>query len=562
MGIRHMVYYIFVNIQKIIIHNFRSIDDVGIELSEFGKINLFIGKNNCGKSNILRFIQLLGNRTLVSQMNNASLNGEYTINPPFLSIDDHNGYQITKPIKFSISAQVTEDFIERSLGLIPTDDFYVTYELRQNQDSLCLIKQTSSFINDLPEETIRLFESTHASRFGGSSGGTIGDARNRVSNLLKVSNQIGFPAVVHMDEFRKARENKELKAKLNEIVNPDYTNQANILKKELLCKYFKEVFGFEVDIKIPSLEKEIELVIDKKQIPLHSLGAGLQQVVLIAFTIVTSDAEIICIDEPELHIHPAAQRELLSLISKIEDKIFFLATHSNHFLDYEVKNKKVFQLVKEDGATKITPNAKTNSYREVLDDLGIRASEIYQTNGVLWVEGPSDRIYIKKWIELLSPELEEGLQYTFQYYGGKILSHYSVDDLEFKEYLNVLNLNRNAYVVMDSDMSKKFSIQDLRDTKRRIITECEKNKIGYWITEGKEMESYLTDRLLTEYAKTKINRDIYAPIQDYCPSYNNDTKVLFSRKISTALTLDDISNNLDLHAKITEIIDHIIIWNK
>ena len=35
--------------------------------------------------------------------------------------------------------------------------------------------------------------------------------------------------------------------------------------------------------------------------------------------------------------------------------------------------------------------------RDVLvDDLGIKASDILQSNGIIWVEGPSDRIYINK----------------------------------------------------------------------------------------------------------------------------------------------------------------------
>ena len=33
---------------------------------------------------------------------------------------------------------------------------------------------------------------------------------------------------------------------------------------------------------------------------------------------------------------------------------------------------------------------------EVLSNLGIRASELLQSNGVIWVEGPSDRVYIKR----------------------------------------------------------------------------------------------------------------------------------------------------------------------
>ncbi len=32
----------------------------------------------------------------------------------------------------------------------------------------------------------------------------------------------------------------------------------------------------------------------------------------------------------------------------------------------------------------------------ILSDIGFKASDILQANGVIWVEGPSDRIYINR----------------------------------------------------------------------------------------------------------------------------------------------------------------------
>lgn len=49
----------FNGIKRIWSKNFRSFDDKGIFLEGLSKINIIIGKNNCGKSNILRFLQEL-----------------------------------------------------------------------------------------------------------------------------------------------------------------------------------------------------------------------------------------------------------------------------------------------------------------------------------------------------------------------------------------------------------------------------------------------------------------------------------------------------------------------
>ena len=49
---------------------------------------------------------------------------------------------------------------------------------------------------------------------------------------------------------------------------------------------------------------------------------------------------------------------------------------------------------------------------------------ILQANCVVWVEGPSDRIYLKHWIEAVTSELIEGLHYSIMFYGGRLLSRF------------------------------------------------------------------------------------------------------------------------------------------
>src|SRR5687768_7349089 len=39
--------------------NYRSFDNVGFIIKNLKRVNVFIGKNNCGKSNVLRTIELL-----------------------------------------------------------------------------------------------------------------------------------------------------------------------------------------------------------------------------------------------------------------------------------------------------------------------------------------------------------------------------------------------------------------------------------------------------------------------------------------------------------------------
>jgi len=535
------------------IRNYRSFGDNAIELNNLGKINLLIGTNNSGKSNILRFINLIGGTHISSEMKKIPLNKASTTNTNLpLVIEDFRNFIESKKIEFSFA---TNDVIRISEDLLPpaSENKFISYEIFK--ESYLRIAHVDNFILHINVNKQRQYLLGQ-----GIHGGSDSDVTATTIERIKPEMKLTFPKAEYLGEFRNLVNNPDLKGKLNSIVNYDHTTQHRKKDKDLLCKYFKDVFGFDVDIKLPRLDGEIQIVIDDILKPLSSLGTGYQQVVLIGLVIITSEAAVLCIDEPELHLHPKAQRALLSLMNSI-DKQFIISTHSNHFLDFEVSNKKIYQILYNENGSISNTIENSLDVIKVIDDLGIRPSELYQTNGIIWIEGASDRIYIKKLLELKYPELQEGLQYTFQYYGGKVLSHYSVNDEEFTQYLNILKINRNAFIVMDSDMQQKFQISELRDTKQRIISECAQMKIGYWITEGREIENYLPESLLKRINANTKKRNIFKKLETYCPSYDPKKKVQFARLIENHLTLDDLALEPQLNNKIDEIANEIKRWN-
>jgi hypothetical protein len=86
-----------------------------------------------------------------------------------------------------------------------------------------------------------------------------------------------------------------------------------------------------------------------------------------------------------------------------------------------------------------------------LGDLGYRAADILQSNCVIWVERPSDRLYIRRWIELIDESLVENLHYSIMFYGGKLLNHLAISDDAVSEFIKLRLLNRHSGIVMDSD---------------------------------------------------------------------------------------------------------------
>ncbi len=105
---------------------------------------------------------------------------------------------------------------------------------------------------------------------------------------------------------------------------------------------------------------------------------------------------------------------------------------------------------------------------DVCQDLGYKASDILQSNAIIWVEGPSDRIYLQHWIKSMAPELREGSDFSIMFYGGRLLSHLHMEDgdsenEDVQSLIAVRQLNRHMAVVIDSDKDCKGS---------SILTSC------------------------------------------------------------------------------------------
>lgn len=90
----------------------------------------------------------------------------------------------------------------------------------------------------------------------------------------------------------------------------------------------------------------------------------------------------------------------------------------------------------------------------------------------------------------VDPDIEEGQHYSIMFYGGRLLSHLSAQDRETDQFIDLLRINRNVAVVIDSDRREKG--KRINETKRRIREEIDKIGGFCWITEGKEIENYFS----------------------------------------------------------------------
>lgn len=328
----------------------------------------------------------------------------------------------------------------------------------------------------------------------------------------------------------------------------------------------------------------------KGLIPLSDSGSGLKTVILVLLNLIVLPAienkplnkYVFAFEELENNLHPGLYRRLLAYIEKFaleKQCTFFLTTHSSVALDVfgANPNAKIIR-VSHDGASARTEVVSAEFDRiSVASELGARPSDLLQANGIVWVEGPSDCVYLNKWIELASDgTLQEGRDYQCAFYGGSLLARTQFRSQEEAErhIVNLFRINPNIVVVCDGDRAAKGL--RMKDRVRRIHGEVRKIPGSHiWVTQGREIENYLPKEAI-QLALGKVASRDPEQYEPFFPRKKDKTKPYMESvlKLKTLdkmqlaigatkgeMTLARMSGRFDWDDEMRKIVHAIRSWN-
>lgn len=224
----------------------------------------------------------------------------------------------------------------------------------------------------------------------------------------------------------------------------------------------------------------------EKERRLDQLGDGVGQLIILTLPLILyQDRQLtLFIEEPELFLHPGLQRSLINTLvdsSILGDRQIFVSTHSSQFLDISLESETcaIFRVRKSltpkphgHGAVTVNIANVGIGYRHLLDDLGSLPSSMMLSNCTIWVEGITDRLYFRHFIQLAMAKLRnasagvsikpfvENLHFSFFEYGGSNITHWTFLDEE--EGIPVSTLCAPLFLIADRDENKESRHEKLR----------------------------------------------------------------------------------------------------
>ncbi len=358
-------------LKNIKIEYFKGLQSV--ELGDCGKVNAIVGKNNSGKSSLLHAIDLASLALNVQSWSQFQ---------PKMEIKD----LFSKVGNFQINL-IYED--ERELRISSNEHYVPKFspapdDVQRFKSILIFPDPGMGLITRHPRTPKWVVDQIEAKNFS-------------AVNSLDILYAIKYYA------FRNQRN----------LTRKSY----NSIIQEIL-HYFPEVEKVSSD----RTENDLATLTYKEYGKYHDIlysGTGLKHFIDVLVKTIISNANVVLIDEPELGLHPDLQRQFIEYLYKFADEKniqFFMATHSPVLLNYaDIIN--YYKIENRNGVRK-SFRIEPDSIHTLMNDLGLRPSDIFNQDICVLVEGADDVVFFQHVIRTLYKEEFENVAIAIQQYGG------------------------------------------------------------------------------------------------------------------------------------------------
>lgn len=397
-------------IHNIKIDNFRSIQHTEFTTTDF---NIFVGQNNCGKTNFFEAVEFffngIGKSSRLEDLKyKRETEREIVIEITFTGAIDgaaqmQNAGNRTK--------------IENALGGFDTVTFRRTSSLPTKRKMYVNGQEVNpgtgfdAALNDfLPKfeyvNTKQYYDSV--AKYGKST--PIGIMLSGVLTAILQENEQYQQFQAKFRELFEA-DNSEIKAEFDNVGN-------NV--KIHLEKQFPDCTKVKFEVSAPvfdDLLKNFETTVDDGIETLaEEKGDGMQRALMLAIIQAYADFRkanedvgksfLFFIDEAELHLHPTAQRNLknvLHLLSQTRDQVF-INTHSSVFVADNYTSQTIFKVEKNSSETSIQSVTDFEKPYIVYELLGGSPADLLLPRNFLIVEGLSELELLTRVIKRFYPD--------------------------------------------------------------------------------------------------------------------------------------------------------------
>jgi len=207
------------------------------------------------------------------------------------------------------------------------------------------------------------------------------------------------------------------------IIVPDGSNLVNVLAhlyinrrydiyplvEEFIREAFPEILRLEVNMPEATVATAEVYVVypgnPPQSILLEHCGTGIEQLLVLSCAILSSPgSRVFLIDEPHAFLHPHAERTLLKLMREHPEHQYIVATHSSIFLR-TAQLHRIRLLTRGETGTVIQLFERE---REILNEIGLTAADVWSSRAILWVEGQTE-VGIYDVLGAAEPDLLEGI---------------------------------------------------------------------------------------------------------------------------------------------------------